>query len=101
MLTIVTGLNNWHYLITRNLNQTRNRKMANNLFADMLVRLNVQTTEQAKLQRELETTKLQLLQKDQLIGKLEMDLEHMVDQFSKISYNNQWMDRDVPGLLRN
>lgn len=89
--------------------------MANNAFetqdntvAAMLMQLNLQTAQQAMLQQELEMIKYKLdqaskslAQKDQIIGSLELDLEHMIDQLVKIKSHQtdqQWIDRPVPGI---
>lgn len=77
-------------------------KVANNAFqtqdhnvAAMLMQLNLQSAQQAMLQEELNMIKHQLeqaskilAQKDQIIGSLELDLEHMIDQLVKIKGHN-------------
>lgn len=80
------------------------------MFASMILELNSQSAQHAKMQQELEIVRHQLDQasktlahKDQIIGSLENDLEHMIDQLLKIqksreSNSQQWMGRSVPGL---
>lgn len=84
----------------------------NNVFASMMLQLHSQTAQQALMQRELqnmkhklEQTSKTLAQKDLLIGSLETDLEHMIDQLVKLKYSEQkyntkkqWIARTVPGL---
>lgn len=52
------------------------------------------SSQQAMMQLELQTVKQQLdqasrtlAQKDQLIGSLELDLEHLIEQLMKIQHN--------------
>lgn len=88
--------------------------MANKIFnsqdtkiAAIIVEANNQNTERALLQQELDMIKYKLAEasktlalKDQIIGSLEQDLEHMIDQLTKINrrQEQQWIDRPVPGL---
>lgn len=65
------------------------------VFAAMLLELNTQTAQQARLQQELQSIKFELeqaaktlAQKDQLIGGLQQDLEHAIDQLSKIKHRH-------------
>lgn len=73
------------------------------MMADIVAQLNHQNAKQLLLQQELDTIKCKLekasktlAQKDQIIGSLEQDLEHMIDQLGKIKNNNlkerQWLD---------
>lgn len=62
-----------------------------NILSDMMVQLNTQNAKRAKLEEELQYIRFQLeqasktlAQKDQIIGSLEQDLEHMIDQLDKI-----------------
>jgi hypothetical protein len=78
----------------------------------MMLQLHSQSAQQALMQRELQNMKYKLeqtsktlAQKDLLIGSLESDLEHMIDQLVKIKYsdrkpneNCKWMSRAVPGI---
>lgn len=64
------------------------------MFAAMLLQLNNQNMQQAVMQQELQTIKFKLeqasktlAQKDQIIGSLEQDLEHMIDQLTKLQHN--------------
>lgn len=64
------------------------------LFASMIFQLNNQFAQTAMMQKELQNIKFQLeqasktlAQKDQIIGSLEQDLEHMIDQLVK--FNNR------------
>lgn len=64
------------------------------IFASMIFQLNNQFAQQAMMQKELQDIKSQLAQasktlaqKDQIIGSLEQDLEHMIDQLVK--FNNR------------
>lgn len=89
------------------------------LLASMAVKLNSQTRERAELQRQLVAVNQQLAnvhktlaQKDHIIGSLEVDLEHMLEQLTRLqSCNNPgsfkpvhansdswWINRTVPGL---
>lgn len=86
--------------------------MANNTFSSVLSQLQAQSAQQAAMQQELDMIKHKLelasktlAQKDQIIGSLELDLEHMIDQLVKIKHNHnqagtrqQWMSRPTPGL---
>lgn len=82
-----------------------------NMFAVMMTQLNTQTLQQELMQRELQSVRHKLeqasktlAQKDQLIGSLELDLEHMIDQMVKIQQEHntlmerQWITRTAPGL---
>lgn len=73
--------------------------------------LNIQSEQQQIMQRELQNVRHKLdqasktlAQKDQLIGSLELDLEHMIDQMVKIQHTRapiaerQWMARSAPGV---
>jgi len=77
----------------------------------MVLQLNVQAKQQAALQKRLRDatkqlikTKKALAQKERLIDSLEVDLEHVISQFSKmqscnaINRSKQWISRPVPGL---
>jgi hypothetical protein len=81
------------------------------MLATMMSQLNTQTEQQKIMQRELQNVRLKLeqasrtlAQKDQLIGSLELDLEHMIDQMVKIQHNRttaaeqQWIARPAPGV---
>ena len=83
----------------------------NNVFSSMMLQLHSQSAQQQLMQRELqsmkhklEQTSKTLAQKDLLIGSLETDLEHMIDQLVKLKYradnanNTQWIARAVPGI---
>lgn len=66
----------------------------NNVFTSMMLQLHSQSAQQAQMQKELQTVKSKLeqasrtlMQKDLLIGSLEQDLEHMIDQLVKINCN--------------
>ena len=61
------------------------------MFESMMLQLHAQSAQQERIQHELQQVKqkleqasLTLAKKDQLIDMLELDLEHMVDQLSKI-----------------
>jgi len=87
----------------------------NNIFASMMTQLHSQSAQQALMQKELQQVKYKLeqasktlMQKDQLIGSLELDLEHMIDQLVKFNYQNvqqnnkkQWIARSLPGLSKD
>ncbi len=76
--------------------------MANNSFngkdnitTATMAQINSQSEKHSKLEEELQYIKFQLevaskrlAQKDQIIGSLEQDLEHMIDQLNKIQHNN-------------
>ena len=78
----------------------------------MMLQLHSQTAQQALMQRELQNMKYKLeqtsktlAQKDLLIGSLETDLEHMIDQLVKIKYSghktntkSQWIAHSLPGI---
>ncbi len=60
-------------------------------YASAMSQLNLQSDQQAKMQHELQTVKSKLeqaskklAQKEQIIGSLELDLEHMIEQLRKI-----------------
>lgn len=87
--------------------------MANKIFnlqdtkiAATIVELNNQNAQHALLQQELDMIKYKLAEasktlalKDQIIGSLEQDLEHMIDQLTKINRGKeQWLDRPVSGI---
>lgn len=86
----------------------------NSVFASMMLQLHSQSAQQAVMQRELqnikeklEQTSKTLAQKDLLIGSLELDLEHMIDQLvniqhgkSKSTTKKQWITSSVPGLCQ-
>jgi len=66
------------------------------LYASMVLELNNQFAQQALMQKELQNIKYQLeqasitlAQKDQIIGSLEQDLEHMIDQLVKFNSRAQ------------
>ena len=70
----------------------------------LMMQLSSQSAQQAMMQIELQNVKQQLdqasrtlAQKDQLIGSLELDLEHLIDQFTKIQHN-KWMVSPAPGI---
>lgn len=83
-----------------------------NVFASMVSQLHSQSAQQAQMQKELQTIKHKLeqasktlMQKDQIIGSLELDLEHMIDQLVKFNYNhvqstqkNNWHSCSLPVL---
>lgn len=83
-----------------------------NVFASMMLQLHTQSVQQESMQKELDTIKYKLeqasktlMQKDLLIGSLEVDLEHMIDQLVKIQHSSresnsrkQWLARPLPGL---
>lgn len=77
----------------------------------LMMQLSSQSAQQAMMQLELQTVKQKLdqasrtlAQKDQLIGSLELDLEHLIDQLMKIQHNKaliveqQWIIRNASGL---
>lgn len=77
----------------------------------LITQLSSQSAQQAMMQLELQTVKQKLdqasrtlAQKDQLIGSLELDLEHMIDQLMKIQdtkaqiAEQQWIARGAPGF---
>jgi chromosome segregation ATPase len=77
----------------------------------LMMQLSSQSAQQAMMQLELKTVKQKLdqvsrtlAQKDQLIGSLELDLEHLIDQLMKIQHNKaqaaeqQWIVRAAPGV---
>lgn len=77
----------------------------------LMMQLSSQSAQQAMMQLELQSVKQKLdqasrtlAQKDQIIGSLEQDLEHMIDQLMKIQHNKaqiaeqQWIIRSAPGL---
>ncbi|HSX19954.1 MAG TPA: hypothetical protein VLG38_02375 [Gammaproteobacteria bacterium] len=64
-----------------------------NIFAAILLQLNNQFAQQVIMEKELQSVRskldqasLKLAQKEQLIGSLEQDLEHMIDQLTKIQH---------------
>ncbi len=96
----------------REVNKVINKAAQQNNFSSILSQLQAQSAQQAVMQRELDNVKQKLelasktlAQKDQIIGSLELDLEHMIDQLVKIQHNRtqpgtrqQWMARPAPGL---
>ncbi len=77
----------------------------------LMTQLNSQSARQDMMQLELQTVKQKLdqasrtlAQKDQLIGSLELDLEHMIDQLMKIQHTKaqiaeqQWLARTASGI---
>lgn len=69
------------------------------MFANMILQLNNQSAQQVIMQQELQAIRQKLdqasktlAQKDQIIGSLEQDLEHMIDQLSKIKRNQSQAD---------
>lgn len=81
------------------------------MLVTMMSQLNIQSEQQKIMQRELQTVRNKLeqaskilAQKDQLIGSLEIDLEHMIDQMVKIKHTRspmierQWIARTAPGV---
>lgn len=69
------------------------------IFANMILQLNNQSAQQVIMQQELQAIRQKLdqasktlAQKDQIIGSLEQDLEHMIDQLSKIQRNQSQAD---------
>lgn len=90
------------------------------LLASMVLQLNSQSRERAELQKQLVTVNQQLAkvhkvlaQKDHIIDSLEIDLEHVVTQLTRLqtmptagslrtsltrSSAKKWINRTVPGL---
>lgn len=85
------------------------------LFSSMMLQLNSQAKHQEQLKQQLNHTAKQLenaqkilAQKNRLIDSLEIDLEHVVDQLTKLktttkketpkASGNLWISRPVPGL---
>lgn len=63
-------------------------------FAFMLLQINTQSEQQVMIQNELQAVNDKLAQagkilaqKTQIIGSLEQDLEHLLDQLGKIQHN--------------
>ena len=63
-----------------------------NTFESMILHLNSQFAQQVMMQKELQDMRFQLeqasktlAQKEQIIGSLEQDLEHMIDQLVKFN----------------
>lgn len=84
------------------------------LLASMAAQLSLQAKQRVQLQEQLQTVNQQLAkvhktlqQKEHIIDSLELDLEHMVDQLTRLGsknskkatdFNKSWINRTVPGF---
>lgn len=83
-------------------------KSFNDTYASMTLKLPTQSEQQELLQQELDYVKHKLeqasktlAQKEQIIGSLELDLEHMIDQLVKFQQNRNHANSQSQWLATN